>query len=478
MSINRRRLSLTIASGLIVETINKVSPLLILHHAQKYLGLAAFGWAQYGVALLETLQPLVAFGYTNYAMAEVGRAGGAMDRCRQLFSHMTVLKILHAVLVIASCLIWTQWQNSDGHLNENFALLALILGSTAIDAIWFGMVKQKLALFTLLGGLARIFSLLAILYLVRTPDDKHLFMILILIPNVIIALTSGFFALKELQFSRIIPKQLWEVFRGATPYALIAIILILYDRYDLFLVERWFGLESAGAYSGPSKVVQSLIALTGSVVMAFYAEMVRVQDRESLFKHAALSLWCLMAITTPIVFGAPFVETEAMQLLFTHHTPEADGIFSLLSIGIIGNVVITVFGLQLLQLKGKPWLLIQALLLGLLVGPLLAYILRDHLGIKAAAWAVLSSKALSATLAVIYARPLIGRIPWSSLSRTLLAGAAMALVLMLAGPTGLILKLLLGAFVYLFTLVILNRAQVWQVLHHPKIARYWRRNSL
>jgi hypothetical protein len=48
MSIHRRRLGISIASGLLMEGLHKLSPLLILYHAQKYLGLSAFGSAQFG----------------------------------------------------------------------------------------------------------------------------------------------------------------------------------------------------------------------------------------------------------------------------------------------------------------------------------------------------------------------------------------------------------------------------------------------
>lgn len=476
MSINRRRLSLNLATGLLMETINKISPLLILHHAQKYLGLSGFGWAQYGLALLETLQPFVAYGYTNYAIAEIAREGGILQRCSQLFSSIAVLKTMHALLLILLCLIESSWQLSGLSVSEHIGLLVLILGSTALDAMWFVLVKRKLAIFTALGGLLRLGSLGLMIVLVNEPADKKLFVVLILLPNALMALASGLYAWRQLKWDS--PQHLLQVFWGATPFALIAIMLIVYDRFDVLLVKQWFGLEMAGAYAGPARVVQSLIMFTGSIVMAFYAEIVQAQDRESLFKHSSLSLWCLMALATPMVFGAPFVETDAMQLLFTHQMTATHGIFPILCLGIFGNVFIIVFGLQLLQLKAQPWKMIQALVPGLILGPLLAYSLRASLHVHAAAWGVVAGKLLAAVLIVWQARPLIGQFPWSSLSRTWVAGCGMALILKLGNWNGLLQNLLLGALVYLTALIILNRSQVWQIIQHPLIARFWRKNGL
>ncbi|MCX6130167.1 MAG: oligosaccharide flippase family protein [Proteobacteria bacterium] len=474
MSINRRRLSLTIASGLVVEAINKVSPLLILHHAQKTLGLAAFGWAQYGIAIIESLIPLVAFGYTNFAIAEAGSAEHPLIRAKQVLSPIAILKLVHALSVLVAFFVWQNLHQGRFQLESNSWFLILMLGSVTLDSLWFCILNQKLASFNILGGLLRICSLLAILAWVKNPNQAFHFLVLIMLPNALISAASGFYSFRHLGFARLVPADMKRFFLGSIPFASIAIILTLYERFDLFLIERWFGLEALGAYSGPARVVQSLIMLINSVVLAFYAEMVRINDRESLFKHTQLSLWSLMALATPIAFGASFVEKDALNLIFTHTSPLADGVFGLLSAGMIGNALIAVFGLQLLQIKGKPWKLILALILGFLIGPPIAWLLRDSLGLLAASVAVLASKTIAAALSLLFARPLIAKIPWNSLTRTLLAGLFMALGLKLCQPKGLIWTLSLGAIFYGTALIALNREQIMLGLQHPKIAA-WRR---
>ena len=81
MSIHRRRLGLSIASGLIMEGLNKIAPLLILYHAQKHLGLKAFGGAQYGLAWLDVLQPLDAAGKHQLWPVDLGLIGDTIAQC-------------------------------------------------------------------------------------------------------------------------------------------------------------------------------------------------------------------------------------------------------------------------------------------------------------------------------------------------------------------------------------------------------------
>jgi hypothetical protein len=127
-----------------------------------------------------------------------------------------------------------------------------------------------------------------------------------------------------------------------------------------------------------------------------------------------------------------------------------------------------------LQLKGEAWRLFLALIPGLLLGPLVAFFLRTTYGWPVMAWAVVASKGLAAVLVVIMARPMIGPLPWSPILRTLAAAACMALVLYGMVLQGILLNLLVGGFVYLSCLALLNRQKVAWVWNHPKIERYWR----
>jgi O-antigen/teichoic acid export membrane protein len=470
MSIHRRRLVFGIASGLLLEGLNKVSPLLILYHAQKYLGLAAFGSAQFGLAWLEIMQPLVAFGYANYAVSAISRGQDSAS----LLSPITVLKIIQMLLVLLGVTVFNLWAHAGHPLQDYFMLLVLLLTGTVLDASWLALARQKVAHFSAFNLILRLMSLVAIFLWVRAPEDRDLFILLQLAPPVLMALATAYFAWTRLGWSPVQKKALPQLMQAALPFAGISLLLVTYDRFDLFLMERWFGLEAAGAYAGPAKVVQSLGALGSSVVAAFSAEMVQVKDRDSLARHTTLSLWCMLAIATPIVFGAPFVETEAMRLLFTHEAPAARGIFSWLCLSIVAQVFITVYGLQVLQLKGEPWRLLFCLVPGLLLGPLLAWILRTPYGWPAMAWAVVCSKGLAACLVVHAARPLIGSLPWSPILRTLAPGACMAIALYGIVLQGIILNLIVGGLIYLSCLALLNRQKVAWVVNHPKIARIWR----
>lgn len=466
MSLHRGRLSIGIVSGLIVEILNKIAPLIILHHAQKHLGLHAFGGAQFGLAWLETLQPLVAFGYSSYAIASLSRDSRVHETLPRLYQNMTLLRLGQACLVLGVMLVVSG--------TPPLGLLIMVLASAAIDANWIALARQKATHLSLLNGLLRVGSMLAIVGLVQTPSDQNLFMFLQLLPNLLMGWVTALLVRKDIPWQLPKLQDLMRLFRGALPFALIALILALFDRFDLFLMQSWFGLEAAGAYAGPARVVLSLGALGATVVAAFSAEIIHVKDKESLARHAAFSLWCMLAIASPIVFGAPFVEDEMLARLFTHETPQTHGVFSWLCFSIIAQSCITVFGLQILQLKDRPLKLILGLIAGLISGPIFASFMHDSLGWLAMPGAVLFGKTIAALALMIMARPLIGALPWLTFVTTLAPGACMALVLYGTVLPGLWFQLGIGGLVYFTSLALFNRQKVLWVLRHPKIVRFWR----
>ncbi len=61
--MHKKRLSIAVLSGLIVETLNKIVPLVIMFVAQKRLGMESFGFALFGVSIIEMAVNFVNLGF-------------------------------------------------------------------------------------------------------------------------------------------------------------------------------------------------------------------------------------------------------------------------------------------------------------------------------------------------------------------------------------------------------------------------------
>jgi O-antigen/teichoic acid export membrane protein len=469
MSINHRRISLSVASGLLLEIINKISPLLILHHAQKSLGLPDFGWAQYQLALFEVVQPFVTYGFASYALAEASAKGNVKSELQNLFTHILVLKLMNAALVSLFYFISYQFNSSSHSDRYSFDILLVVMIAGVADSFWLCIARHKLAAISLISGVLRVLSLILILTFVETAENKHLFVMLSLLPNAVISLATGLYSFRELAFSPIVSSRLKDIFRRSTPFALIVLLVAMLDRIDIFLVERWFGLGVAGIYSGPAKVVQSLSMIISSLALPFYAEILNVHEKKVLYKHVSLSLWCLSALISPIIFGLPFIETEVIQTIFTNLPKSADQLVSLLSIGMIGTVLLSVFGLQILMSKSRPWPIIWGGLIFVMTIPLMVWIMQERFGFKAAAYSIVIGKIGLGLFCLHFAKDFLPKIPWLSLFKPLLAGAGMAYILQKINADGMMEMIMWGAVAYLFCLLLSNFREFNDILRHPKI---------
>ncbi|HYX31496.1 MAG TPA: polysaccharide biosynthesis C-terminal domain-containing protein [Oligoflexus sp.] len=455
MSINHRRISLAIGANLILEVINKISPLLILHHAQKSLGLADFGWAQFQIAFIESVQPFISFGFANFALAHA--KDNEPSELRSLLSHLLTLKAFNAGLV----LVFFLFQDMSSFDPASLAILLVVLISWVFEAFWLCIVRDKLIVVSLATGLLRALSLVLILLLVRQPEDRLLFVLLSIVPSAIIAFGTGTYAYLKLSFSRVSWTRLRQVLVQSTPFAIVVLFATLLDRLDIFTAEQLFGAAGTGIYSGPARVILSVSMVLSSLALPFFAETRKIEDADSLYKHIVMSLWFMTVLIAPLVFGLPWVEAPLVDLLFPKLPASASGLFSLLSISLIGSVLLSVFGVQLLLAKGRPWAVVGAIFIGLLVIPVFSYVFQKKLGLHGVAMALVLAK-IAVGFAVVYcARCYLPRLPWKPFFKPMLAGAGMWLTLSLIRPSSLWVALPVGALSYGLCLLISS----WKEFH-------------
>ena len=472
--MNHRRITIAVVSGLVLEIINKISPLLILHHAQQSLGLSDFGWAQYQIAFFEVIQPLIVFGFPNFALAESGTKGER--EVKSLFTHLLMLKIANALIVTIVFLGFKLWRY--GYTPDWFAagiLLVTVLASIS-DSYWFVILRHKLAALSLINAFLRVACLGLIFALIQSPVDRGLFVVLSLIPNFLVAIGSGFYAYRELGLAAWQRAKLIPILRGALPFAFIVLLTTLLDRLDLFLVDSWFGLTAAGVYAGPSKIVQSLSFLISALALPFYAEILKVQDPKSLWQHTALSVWLLSALVAPIVFGVPFIEGDLIALIFPGSVQAGNRLLSLLSVSMIGNILLAVYGLQILMSKARPWPVVGGAILGLVTLVTFAGLAKASLGLQALAIGMACAKLVMGVFCAQRARKELPSWPWRPLLTPMLAGAIMALGLHQLKLGGLVAPIVTGAGLYALSLLIFNYRELRDIVRHPKFPRF-RRNE-
>lgn len=456
--VNKKRLSFTTAFSLGVEVFAKIVPLLVLHFAQKALGVKAFGLSQYGIALVEIAIPFVIFGYHNYGAVLVGQVSKEPGKIARLISNITCLKLLHAVVTLGFMTLVLGASEVYRPYLPMMLALSFVMFTGAFDCFWTHLGVQKFAWVQGFIGVGKIISLVLVVLLVTHPEDSALYAALTFLANSCLHLATFVYCTKRFGIARPRWSEMTQLFVRARPYALVVILGIFADRLDWILVERLFGLRETGLYAGSARLNHSVFQLFNAITLSFFAEMLVCHDKKSLTRHFELGLWVMTSLFAPVLVGMIFVGRDVLGLIYgADFVGQEAPLLALLASTWFGTLG-AMLSLQILQIRGATKPVLWALVAGTTVMTALIPALAQTLQLVGVAVSVLVGKALSAGLMLIAARRYLSQLPWGAVLRPMLAAAVMGLVLAGLGEMTFAKTVLVGGLSFAPVYLLLNWA--------------------
>ena len=390
-------------AALASEAVNKVVPLLTMHFAALHLGVAGFGISQFSMWLLEWGIISVAFGYSQALPVALRRANSDQEK-RQLTGALLVNRVGHAAL---GCLLLTlivRLNPAYGVYWPAVGTSLFILLLSALDLSGGLIAVQRIWQYSALMIIAKLASLLAVWRFIQTTTDAALYVGLTNAANGGICIGTFILGWIFIGFSRPSYSQMRHMFLLSVPFALSGIMLLCVERFDLFLVERGIGPEGAGFYSGPAKLLQSLIPLITSISSVFYSEMIGIHEEESLKKHLRFSLLSVMIFVLPLIVGTWFTGGEILKLVFGPGFELQSKTLSILILNSFAHAVILMIGFQTIGLRHKMRPVYVALLIGLVAGMVAGPYLVQKYGYVGAAIGSVTSRWISAAAILWFAQ--------------------------------------------------------------------------
>lgn len=450
--LHKKRISITILTGLFVEFLNKIAPLVIFHLAQKRLGLEKFGYALFGISVIELVIPFITFGYNQYGTIAAGKDP---ERIRKLMSNIFVLKFIHLLILLAFLYSFFLFSPNYRIYYPMMLPLGMLLLFSVFETVWVQAASQKVAVSNLSYGVCRFISLILILRFIQDSQDAILFAILSLVSNAIINIFSVGYTFRSFSLVRPDWTSMRVLFKKSQPFAVIALLTIVNERMDIFLAEHFDGLSGAGYYAGCARLGHSLIQIANTIIMAFFSEMVSVSSKESMTAHMTTSLWVLCFFLSPIVFGVWFVDSDLLSFIFDEKFRSVGKLLSLLFLSATFSLITTSFGQQILLLNGQLKSYALALILGIIISFLGTTMAGG--GLYAIAISMCIGKSFTSCYVMMAAKKTI-RFPIGNiLLRTIGPGIIMALGLYFLHLDGFFATLSAGAILYLFSSYWMNR---------------------
>ena len=430
--IAKKRLSLTLAAGISVEILNKIVPLIILHFAQSRLGLAAFGYAQFGLAAMEMAIPFITFGYNNYGAIQVGQHRDDPAYISSLMSNIITLKLLHALVIFGMLIYMAAYVPGYTEYLPLFLSLGFVLFFAAGETLWVQMGIQRMALAGLFTGIARFTSLGLILLMISRPQDAILYAALTLGSNAMICLMTMTYCFAKFRLTRPRLRDMKTIAAGSLMFAIVSILITFLDRFDILLAEKFFGSDGAGLYAGAARLNHSFLQIVNVIVISFFSEMVAIKDEKALARHLRLGVGLVMFAIVPTIVGTWYIGADLLQLIMGASEFRAmNPTLCLLLISTLAESFVLIFGFQILLLHGKARRMVLGMLLGALCALAAATALAKTNGLLGIAAGALLGKGVAATVITVLALPFMSHFPLGEIAKALLAGLIMFVALLL-----------------------------------------------
>ncbi|MDX9909338.1 MAG: oligosaccharide flippase family protein [Mariniphaga sp.] len=195
--------------------------------------------------------------------------------------------------------------------------------------------------------------------------------------------------------------------RKSYPYALLILLMALYNRIDSVMLERLLdgttGHEQAGIYAQAFRLLDAVSmfgALVAGLLLPIFSKMIK--EREPIGDVVKLSFTLLMIPAIVIAVSSVYYDVEIMSLLYTSNTAFSADILGILMIGFVGIASTYIFG-TLLTANGSMKQLNIMAFFGVLLNVGLNLILIPRMQAYGSAYASLTTQLFTGAAQLILA---------------------------------------------------------------------------
>lgn len=305
----------------VAEAASRVVQVFLTIAVARHLGSSELGKLAYANALLTIGLVVVDAGLSNYLIKEVAAHRNLAPKVESI---VLTLRIILAVSFSLIMFLYLKVASLPEDI-ANLTLLAFlsipltivpsVVTATlrAAQRMWFEAVfRFTSAILNTLMGLFVIFHGFGIFGLVTIAVALNFLSLLYFILVGLQQRVINF----SLSFSW---REVWRVVRGAFPFASVAILVVIYFRIDLVMIQQMIGADAGGRYAAAYRIMEFLFLIPTTLASAIFPAISQyLYKNTELVKHSVTrSIKLLSAITFPIVIGGILLAEQGMTLVYT-----------------------------------------------------------------------------------------------------------------------------------------------------------------
>jgi O-antigen/teichoic acid export membrane protein len=198
---------------------------------------------------------------------------------------------------------------------------------------------------------------------------------------------------------------LYVIVKQSFPFALLILLMSLYTRVDIVMLERLLpdGDLQAGVYVQAFRILDAVTMfglLFANILLPMFSGMIK--RKESIEQLSVLSFFLIMVPTLVFSIGSVFYGKEIMELLYNDHVGQSTEIYKVLILGFIAFSTTYIFG-TLLTANSSLRLLNYMAAGGMVLNIVLNFILIPQFQAWGAALASLMTQTATAVIQLLMA---------------------------------------------------------------------------
>lgn len=278
------RVARNVASIVVARALGQVLNLLAIVGAARYLGVEAWGVVAFAIATLEIFTVLANFGIDTASLRAVAIARRAPT---QVIRHVVRLKLVMSSVAFFGLALATLAVPQFGEQQSVLLIIGLsIFPQTLTSALTVRFQSEHLMQRMIVVQFASSGTYLVGVYsLIAAGASVEAFVLLIVAVHSVTflatlgmsATTWGATAFGVLGGSVNRPA-LRELVRQSLPLGVLQVVVVIYSRLGVFLLESSYGLEAVGQYYAAFKISEVMLVVGGAISVSAYPVFARLAE--------------------------------------------------------------------------------------------------------------------------------------------------------------------------------------------------------
>jgi O-antigen/teichoic acid export membrane protein len=341
----------------------------------------------------------------------VSLTAGSREKVNEVFSQVLILKAVFFILALTGALVFIGWQDYAPPLRRLLLLIGAGVALEALASTFFvvmqveGRQDQEAKIRTAAAALGFGYGLLALFF----GAPPLVIAVFKLIDSIIKLMGGAWLLVWQRQFQWFWPtlRKLKALTRLGLVFAVMEITASIYNKANLFFLQKYGGAEAVGQYSAAWQLVDGFSCLVSGLILqnVLYPMFVRLwnQDRQAVIPLAQNTARWLLILALPLMFFLWAESDRLIPLIYGKSYTQAIWLQQYLVITIIiafwHNLAVF-----LLLSMGKEKLLLGFDLLGLMINLLWCSLALPLFPLLGAALAMIITKGAVSILTVTTAQ--------------------------------------------------------------------------